>query len=162
MRRMDFPFRDRMAVAPVELVQAWPFLPAIVALSALASLPFGPGYAPRFLSLILPLLGAVIGGTLLVPALLPVLPFRAFSLKGAALGVVIGAVSSLLVRVSFPAAVALTLVISAVTAFLAMNFTGASTYTSQAGAEREVHRGAIPMIAAVVLGVGLFTAQRLL
>jgi len=160
MRRVEFRFRDRMAVAPVELVQAWPFVPAIVAGAALASLPFGPGWAARFFSLLLPLVAAVIGGTLLVPALLPYLPFRAFSLKGAVLGAILGALSSFVVKASLPAGVALTLVMSSITAWLAMNFTGASTYTCQAGAELEVRRGTVPMVAAVVLGVGLFTAQR--
>ena len=162
MRHVEFAFRDRMGVAPVELVQAWPFVPAIVAAAALASLPFGPGCAARFLSLLLPLAAAVIGGTLLVPALLPYLPFRAFSLKGAVLGVVLGAASSVIVKASLPAGTALTLVMGSIAAWLAMNFTGASTYTCQAGAELEVRRGTIPMIAAVVLGIGLFAAQRFL
>ena len=160
MRRMEFAFRDRMAVAPVELVQAWPFIPAMAAGAALASLPFGPGYAARFFSLLIPLLAALVGGTLLVPALLPYLPFRAFSLKGAVLGVVMGAASSVIVKASVPAGIALTLVTGSVTAWLAMNFTGASTYTCQAGAELEVRRGTVPMIAAIVIGIGLFTAQR--
>ncbi len=162
MRRVEFRFPDRMAVAPVELVQAWPFLPAIIAASAVGALPFGPEYAARFFPLLLPLLGAVIAGTLLVPALLPFLPFRAFSLKGALVGVIWGIAASLAVHASIAAGAAMTLVIAPITAWLAMNFTGASTYTCQAGAELEVKRGTIPMAISLVLGAGLFAAQKLL
>ena len=43
-----------------------------------------------------------------------------------------------------------------------MGFTGASTYTCQAGAEMEVRRGVIPMIASAVIGLGLLVATRYL
>ena len=99
---------------------------------------------------------AIFSGAVLTPLLLPYLPGRAFSTKGLAVGL--------------PVAVALLyawggdlrswrdlllggawlLLIPAFSAFLAMNFTGASTYTSLSGVKREM-RWALPL----EIGAGL-------
>ena len=71
MRKVEFGLRDRLAVAPVELVQAWPFLLGTAAASALLALPFGPGYLHRLLALCVPLVGAVLVGTVGVPGASP-------------------------------------------------------------------------------------------
>jgi hypothetical protein len=86
MRRVLFPLAERMAIAPTELVHSWPLLLGIAAASALLALPFHAGFVGRLMAVCLPLFGAVGVGTLLFPALLPYIPFRAFSLKGALLG----------------------------------------------------------------------------
>ncbi|MGO9409386.1 MAG: mercury methylation corrinoid protein HgcA [Spirochaetia bacterium] len=160
MRKVEFGLRDRLAVAPVELVQAWPFLLGTAAASALLALPFGPGYLHRLLALCVPLVGAVLVGTVGVPVLLPVLPFRAFSLKGAILGALWGLAASLAFKASMAGAFAFVLAGASLAAFLGMNFTGATTFSCQAGAELEVRRGALPMIVSLVLGAGLLTASR--
>ena len=162
MRKVDFGVRERLAVAPVELVQAWPFLLGTAAASTLLALPFGPAYLGRFLAMCVPLVGAVLVGTIAVPALLPLLPFRAFSLKGAVIGSLWGLAASLAFKASIGGAFAFLLAGGSLAAFLGMNFTGASTFTCQAGAELEVRRGTLPMIASLVLGAGLLAASRFL
>jgi acetyl-CoA decarbonylase/synthase complex subunit gamma len=47
-------------------------------------------------------------------------------------------------------------VIPAISAFLAMNFTGASTYTSLSGVKKEMHRAVPLQIGAGILGLGLW------
>jgi hypothetical protein len=158
--RFDLP--DRMAIAPMELVQAWPFLAAALAGSLLMGLPLDASYPARLLTAFLPLLGSVLVGTLAFPALLPFLPFRAFALKGAVLGAAWAIVAALALGASAASAAALFLVIVPVVAFIAMNFTGSSTFTCQPGAALEVRAGVIPMLASLVLGVGLTLATRLL
>ena len=160
MRVVEFGLTDRLTVAPVELVQAWPFLLGTGAASLLLALPFGPGYLRQLAGIAIPLLGAVLLGTIAVPALLPVLPFRAFSLKGAAIGLTWGIIASLVFRASFAGSLGFVLKAGAIAAFLAMNFTGATTFTCQAGAELEVKRGTIPMVVTFVLGVSLLVASR--
>jgi hypothetical protein len=160
MRRVRFAFTDRMAIAPAELVQSWPVLAGIFAASALFGLPLDGGWAGRLASLFLPLCGAVLMGTLAFPALLPVLPFKAFSVKGAILGAAWAVISALVLRASPAAAGAYVLLVTPITAFIAMNFTGSSTFTCQPGAVLEVKRGMIPMIASLVLGAGLAAAVR--
>ena len=166
MRAVRFRLADRMAVAPVELVQAWPILLAAAAGSLLMALPFTSGFGTRLMGTLVPLLGGVLAAVFAFPALLPWLPFRAFALKGAVLGLVWGVASSLAAGVIAGITVArgagLTLVVMSLSAFITMNFTGSSTFTSQTGAALEVRRGLLPMAACLLLGVGLTTASRLL
>ncbi len=161
MRKVTFRLRERMTIAPAELAHAWPFLLAVLAGAALFALPAGTAYFTRFLQVFLPLLGTVLVGTLAFPALLPLLPFRAFALKGALLGAVWAAVAALAAGVTTGIAAALILIGTPVTAYLAMNFTGASTFTCQPGAALEVRRGLVPMIVSLVAGVGLAIAAKL-
>jgi len=160
MRKVRFDLADRMAVAPVELRHALPYLLAFLAASGLAAVPFSAGYAWRFFSVFFPLFGSLLVGTMVFPALLPYLPFQAFCLKGAVLGILWGIGSSLAMGLGALQTAAVTLAVMPVVAYIAMNFTGASTYTCQTGAELEVRRGLIPMAASLVLGIGLFVASR--
>jgi hypothetical protein len=160
MREVRFQLPDRMAVAPVQLTQAWPVLLAILAASALSGLPFAPGYGTRFFDFLIPLAGGVLVAVFGFPALLPYLPFRAFALKGAVIGLVWGVVSALVSGASAVSGAGLVLLVTPIAAFIAMNFTGASTFTSQPGAALEVRRGLAPMAASLFLGIGLSVAAR--
>jgi acetyl-CoA decarbonylase/synthase complex subunit gamma len=114
------------------------------------------------------LLWAILAGAVLTPILLPFLPGRAFSLKGFFLGVV-AAVILLTIRGSLlapPAGLlenlAWLFMVPAVSAYLAMNFTGCSTYTSLSGVKKEM-RFALPLeIGAGSLGVVLWVGSRFL
>jgi hypothetical protein len=160
MRKVEFRLPDRMAVAPVELVHSWPFLLAAIVVAGLFALPAGTGYFARLFRFLMPYAGAVAAGTLVFPALLPYLPFRAFSLKGAVLGAVWSAASALLTGASPAGAAAIALIVTSIVSYLAMNFTGSSTYTCQTGAELEVKRGSMPMACALIFGVALMSAAR--
>jgi len=162
MRKVEFRLSDRMAIAPVELVQSWPFLIGAAAGSALLAVPFDSAYPERLIGVCIPLIGAVLAGTIAFAALLPFLPFRAFSLKGTVIGAAWGLIASAAVRASPAVSLAFVLVAAAVAAYLGMNFTGSTTFTCQTGAELEVRRGTIPMIVALVLGTGLLAVSRIL
>ena len=105
------------------------------------------------------LLTAVISGAVLTPLFLPFVPGRAFSLKG----FIIGCPLSLfyLMVVDFPSRLstaAWLMIMTSLSAFLAMNFTGASTYTSLSGVRKEMHC-ALPLeIAGGSLGILLWLA----
>jgi len=94
-------------------------------------------------------LASFLTAQVLGPALLPWLPGRAFSLKGAALGIAL--VGSLAacglpgpgVFASWLHLAAWAVLAPAITSFMLMNFTGASTYTSLSGVLREM-RFAVP------------------
>jgi hypothetical protein len=161
MRTVRFALADRMAVAPVELTQAWPLLLGVLAASALFGLPLSTGYTARLLQLLLPLAGGVLVAAFGFPALLPYLPFRAFALKGAVLGILWGVVSALVVGVSPAVGAGLVLLVSPIVAIIAMNFTGSSTFTSQPGAALEVRRGIPPMAVSLAAGIVLTVLGRL-
>lgn len=157
MRRVSFTLRERLALAPVELVNArkqlCSILPALFVLGGLGPWLFSFASAwQRGLSASAVYLLGLIGGALLTPLLLPWLPGRAFAAKGALVGLAL-AVAGLLASwhaYSWLNATALLIALPAISSWYAMHFTGSSTFTSPSGVEREM-RGAIPAQAAALL-----------
>lgn len=145
MREVRFDLRDRLAVAPMEISHSWPLVPAALLLGALFGLPFDSGWPGRALPIVILLWGTIPVGTLLFPILLPWLPSRSFVVKGAVLGALWSIAWALLFRVSPMTGISGILMATPITAFFAMNFTGASTYTCQPGALAEVAKSFWPL-----------------
>ena len=135
MRRVDFPVMDRLALTPVEITgllrpAGW----AAAGLFLLAGIGpgiFSPGAAwERGFSAVAALAGGILAGAVVTPALLPWLPGRAFSVKGGIAGGVLAACAAMWGRgaLDAPATLALLLAMTAVSSFVAMNFTGATPY----------------------------------
>jgi len=161
MRRKTFGMMERVVLIPIELIEAVKAALIIIPVLVLISGFSGPGgyldnlwHQGRFPALAI--LGAVLAGSVLNPLFLPYLPGRAFTVKGLVIGVL-----TALVLLAFWGPGAHTwrgvleggawlLIISAISAFLAMNFTGASTYTSLSGVKREM-KWALPL----EIGLGL-------
>jgi hypothetical protein len=146
MREVTFTLRDRMVIAPVEIMHSWPIIPASFVLATLFGLPLSSGFIARAIPIVMLILGTIPVGTMLFPAILPYLPSRAFVVKGAVLGAVWAILCALLFHIPAMASIACILLSTPVVAFLAMNFTGASTYTCQPGALLEVDRSFWPMV----------------
>jgi hypothetical protein len=145
MRQVEFPLRDRVVLIPVELVQALKFI--LVPVIALALLGF-PLIAAE-------LLLAVLAGTVLFPVLLPILPTKDFSTKGLILGylvmippVILGA--GAFAPLQLAAAAATLLICPPLTAYIALNFTGSTPFTSRTGVKKEIFRY-VPVMAALAV-----------
>jgi len=164
MRIMTFPLKERAVLIPIELIATVkPFILISLALMLLAGLlgrsEFQTGVFNNGLFAVTALFLAILGGAVFNPLLLPYLPGRAFSVKGLFIGVVI-AVGLIYWRgmdlqlwAGKMEALSWLMMIPAISAFLAMNFTGASTYTSLSGVKKEM-RFALPLeIAAGILGL---------
>jgi hypothetical protein len=155
MSEVSFNWRDRLAVAPVELVQSSALIAALIILGAVFSLPFDKSYAARLAPLMIQYIAAVLAGVFVFPLLLPYLPFRAFSLKGGVLGILYCLLIAFICHISFYGSLIMSFITIPVISFIAMNFTGSSTFTSQAGATLEVKRS-IPVMAVVfIAGISL-------
>ncbi len=173
MRHVEFPLHERLAVVPVELVQSAKYAAAITAgLILLAGLGRNGYELARVINVGIPsaiwFLLACAGGTIVAPLLLPWLPGRALAAKGAwvGAGLWIALVASTWVLggplAGLTSILAWALLILATTSFLAMNFTGATTYTSLSGVCREM-RVAVPLqAAAAVAGLVLWIVSRFL
>jgi hypothetical protein len=107
-------------------------------------------------------LTGIAAGCILTPLLLPWLPGRAFALKGALTGVAAGLAMVVLIRpgpdLSLGSAAALVLWTTAVSSYLAMNFTGSTPFTSPSGVEKEMRRFIPWQAAAVLLAAGLWVS----
>jgi hypothetical protein len=155
MRRKTFTMYERVVLIPVELVSAlkWALLilPAFFILGGLgAPSGFWQGVLNDGLFAVLNLLGSVLAGAVLTPILLPWLPGRAFSQKGLIMGLIttlfiaLFGVFYLDIRKDYMNLLAWFFLAPALSAYLAMNFTGASTYTSLSGVRKEM-RWAVPL-----------------
>jgi hypothetical protein len=172
MRAVTFTFWQRMALAPMEVVPSLRYalwaIPAFAALAVLGASIGARTFVPlAALMALFPAAGmfalAVLGGAVAVPAFLPWLPGRAFTVKGA----VAGAVLALLALAALPGMLggqsalgwaAVLLAVTSAASYIGVNFTGSTPYTSPSGVEAELRR-AIPLaLAGLAIGVVCWTA----
>jgi len=165
MRRVRFTIFDRLRVVPVEVVMGFRYLLLIGIVFFLLAGLSKSGYSIHWTAGIyafLNLLLAFLAGTVIGPLLLPWLPGRSFSLKGAGAGIIVflAAYFSRLTGSHLIQVLAWLLLIPALSSFLTMNFTGSSTYTSLSGVKKEMRISVPLQIAAAVIGSGLWITSR--
>jgi len=156
MRTVKFTFWDRLVLTPMELVEAvkvslfvFGFLFLI---NLIAARPFGVADFFAYSA-------AVFAGAVFTPVFLPFIPGRAFSFKGW----LVGAISTALIGCAYGwftpplllLGIGYMLALPAHAAFLAMNFTGATTYTSFSGVIKEMKIAIPAIIISVLAGVVL-------
>ncbi|MBW2091269.1 MAG: acetyl-CoA synthase subunit gamma, partial [Deltaproteobacteria bacterium] len=166
-----FALSERSVLIPVEFAGAVkPSLIILPALFLLGGLGNQAGFWDNAINYglfaVIGFLGSLLAGAVLTPILLPWLPGRAFSVKGFFTGLVIGFVFLIIQGVDLHLwsgriySLAWLLLISGASAFLAMNFTGSSTYTSLSGVKKEM-RFAVPLEGgAILLGLSLWIVSR--
>ena len=167
MRLVKFTFKDRLVLTPMEIVPAakmsLPIFGVLFLTNQFAKRPFDKHD-------IIAYSGAVLTGAVLTPLLLPYIPGKAFAWKGFVAGLCWTAGSLWVSKRFAPGNRLLSagqlLLFPAISSFLAMNFTGASTYTSPSGVKREMQK-ALPLIigaatigAALTFGVHLFGRRK--
>jgi hypothetical protein len=166
MRRVTFTFQERLVLTPVEITQTakpllW-ILPLLFVLSGIGPAIFSlSALWHRGLAAALSVILGILSGAFFTPAFLPWLPFRAFYLKGALAGLITGliVISLDLMPTDFLPKMALLVLITTLSSYLAMNFTGCTPYTSPSGVEKEMRR-AIPLQAAgAALGLILWVGS---
>ncbi|KPK25624.1 MAG: hypothetical protein AMJ61_11460 [Desulfobacterales bacterium SG8_35_2] len=160
MRQLTFTIGERMVLIPVELSLI--LKPSLVILLALFLLS---GINPDIFSLsaawfrglngaVAYLLG-ILAGAVFVPILLPWLPMRQFYIKGLLTGLVGGILVNFFLATDISRLESLTLVLltTAVSSYAAMNFTGATPFTSPSGVEKEMRQGIPIQIIAVTTAI---------
>jgi hypothetical protein len=166
MRRVRFTAKDRLVLVPVELVNVLKLALLILAAAAVVA-----GLGPGIFSLqrawqatppaAVVVFATLLSGGLVAPLLLPWLPGRMFAVKGAVAGVLVAAATLVPLAAAFSplrlAACALFMVDGS--SFIAMNFTGTSTFTSLHGVEKEMRRVMPWQIALIVLAAALWIAK---
>jgi acetyl-CoA decarbonylase/synthase complex subunit gamma len=145
MRRVTFGFKDRIKLIPNDFVYGkFYLLGAISALFLLSGVSangvsykdFSGQGGPAILKVFL----AYVAGIVITPMFLPYIPGRHFSLKGFFSGALVFLIL-IMIKSSDdngPEILSWFLIITAISSFLAMNFTGSSTYTSLSGVKKEM------------------------
>ena len=138
MRRVRFGLVDRLVLVPVELIHV--LIPLAIAAAVLYFLA-GPLAAAAASA-------AILAGVILFPILLPWIPTHDLTTKGFLLGGLVALPFGLAALLGGPSAawwqraglaLAYLLALPPVTAFLALNFTGSTTYTSRSGVRHEIY-----------------------
>ncbi len=144
MRRVRFTLKDRITLIPVELVAVLIPLLILIVIGSKGAV------------------AALLAGTVLFPILLPWIPTHDFSTKGFILGGVIALPFAIAALFRNPGealwlrsawGLVYALLIPSITAYLTLNFTGSTTFTSRTGVRREIF-AYIPVMA-WMFGLGL-------
>jgi uncharacterized membrane protein len=145
MRRVNFTLRDRLVLIPVEItLSLGTFLISAIVFYFLGGIRAA-----------LAVMMVMFAGLVLFPILLPWLPARDFSVKGIFLGILSAAPFAVSVFTQNPdwnwyrqaiQALSFPLLMAPAIAFLSLNFTGSSTFTSRLGVKREIN-SYIPIMA---------------
>jgi hypothetical protein len=169
MRKVQFTMQDRAVLIPTDLVQGQKYLIPLLILFYLLSGLDRTGFVwskvfQTGIHTFFPVLGAYISGAILTPLLLPYLPGRAFALKGfymlIPVFILIHLISGSFSGLPLPEKAGWFLMMSSASSFIAMNFTGGSTYTSLTGVKKEM-RYAVPLqIAGFAIGFILWIIMR--
>jgi hypothetical protein len=169
LRQVSFNFMDRLILAPVEIVNSLKYLLIVViALGIVTGINIvGKSITFSIEQTFIPILlivSAYLAGAFLTPVLLPWIPSRYFSMKGLIMG------SLVFLLIFFTARAMLDTVAIfgwfffslAISSFLAMNFTGASTYTSLSGVKKEMKIFVPIQIGLIVVGLFLVLTSKFL
>jgi len=167
MRSVQFNLKDRFILAPVEVVNSLKYLLyAMIIMTGISGIS-SDGYSLAAMKTdgvpaVLYLLLAYVSGAFLAPVFLPWLPFRHFGGKGLVAGFLTYGLVALFTFQAHPPLhfVAWALISGAISSFLAMNFTGASTYTSLSGVRREMRLFVPLQLALVVIGLTLLIISK--
>ncbi|MCP4631746.1 MAG: acetyl-CoA synthase subunit gamma [candidate division Zixibacteria bacterium] len=171
MRIVKFTLWDRMVVIPIEFVMSLKYAILTLACFVILSGLHSGGYSLQLINevgfkSVFIFSGAYICGTVLGPLLLPFLPGKAFSVKGAWIGAIF---VFALWGYQYSTAgwfdlkvddLAWILIVPSVSSFLTMNFTGASTYTSLSGVLKEMRVAVPAQLIAFTLGIILWIVGR--
>ncbi len=155
MRRVTFPLKERLVLTPLELTQNTKLLLYIAATLLLLNLLKGGAVITTTLMETAFFAAAILTGAVLTPLLLPWLPGRSFALKGWIAGTIPAALFAALFANNLPTPAFYLLILPPLSSFLALNFTGASTYTNLSGVLKEMKVSIPLMIISILSGLSL-------
>jgi len=159
MRLVTFPTVERFKLIPVDIFYAKYYMLAVPAIFLLLSgftfgkysidLAFSSGWKTT-----INLLTGYFTGCIITPALLPWIPFRRFSWKGLTIGWLAAILLAFwgMLGTNMPEIISWFLIIGGLSSFMAMNFTGSSTFTSLSGVRKEMKTALPVQISLVSLG----------
>jgi hypothetical protein len=170
MSNITFPMLDRLVLTPMEINPAMKMFPwfagPILLLFGLqpAGILFKDAWTTGLPFLLLGLL-AVLSGAFMTPVLLPYVPSRSFAIKGWIMGLLSMVAAMPLmgpaIRTDILLLISAWLFFPAASSYLALQFTGATTFTGMTGVKKELKVGIPLYIAASGISFILLIAFKL-
>ena len=170
MSTITFPMLDRLVLTPMEInpvMKKYPWYAAGVLVlfglqpqGILFSDAFGLGFAFLFLGLV-----AVFSGAFLTPVLLPFIPFRSFAIKGWIMGMLLTLLAVETLTIDYEGNIFLLgttyLLFPALSSYIALQFTGSTTYTGMSGVNKELKFGIPAYVGAAAISLVLIVLYKL-
>lgn len=155
MRRVNFTFKDRSVLVPMELIPGFKLGIFLLIPFLLLDIIKGGNILRDSLIDTGVWTLALLAGALLTPLFLPFVPGRSFTWKGWLTGVLLAAGAAFLFVDGPLEQAILLLFFPPMAAYLALNFTGSTTFTSLSGVVKEMRIGIPLLILSVLAGLGL-------
>ncbi len=143
MRRVSFSLKERLVLTPLEIILNMKYVGMFFLYFLLLNIFNGTAeILTKSFYNTLPFMMANLTGSLVFPIILPLVPFRSFSLNGGLLGVLLGSYILYDFRIytypeSFCFKLGIFLLLVMFVSYIAFNFTGSTTYTSFSGVKKE-------------------------
>jgi len=153
MRRVHFPLRDRLALIPMELMPALKYIPVFIAWLIIVQLLRDHHLSFKILTELIPYFAAIFCGSVLFQILLPWLPFRSFIINSWLLTIIFITTLGVLFAVDWSSFLPLLFILPPISAYLAVNFTGSTTFTSLSGVKKELAWGIPVIIISIISGM---------
>jgi hypothetical protein len=169
MRQVNFGWYDRLILTPNDFVYGFRYLLAVVIVYIILSGVNRSGIsfqmaAGNAIAATVNIALSYFAGIVLTPVLLPYIPFRMFAFKGYVVGLVLAIVLALynMLSTNILGMMSWFLLLPAISSFMAMNFTGSSTYTSLSGVKKEMKIAVPIQIASVAMAAILLIAKNVI
>jgi len=164
MRQVTFNLYERFILTPVEIQMV--LKPALITALILFFISgIGPGIFSftgafeRGIISILALISGIVSGAFVTPVLLPFIPSKKFAAKGIITGSIFAVLLMALISSAIngiPGYLALFFFSVTISSYLAMNFTGATPFTSPSGVEKEMKQYIPVQLGCLVISSGLW------
>lgn len=144
MRTIRFSITDRLILTPMEIIPAmkkFPFFALIVLLLfglQPSGIIFNDALSGGLPFLLLGLI-SIISGAFITPVLLPFIPFRSFAVKGWITGMIFTYVTMQSMSQDILPATASYIFFPIASSYIALQFTGSTTFTSMSGVRKELN-----------------------
>ena len=155
MRRVPFGFKDRAVLIPMELVPAMKYFPYVALIVLAVQLIVFHTFNLESILILGPFLGAILMGSVIFELALPIMPFRSFVLNGWILGLILSWILYHYCSFSQWNNLSWFFLLPPLTAYLAENFTGTTTFTHLSGVKLELKLGVPIMVVSIVIGLVL-------
>lgn len=169
MRRVTFSFYERLVLIPVEFIMLGKKLLFTLLVFIILSGIHAGGYSLTLVRLLAPdtiinLLITFVAGIILGPLMLPYLPSRSFGIKGVVIGLVAfaAAFGLNLTGTLWVEQLGWFLLMTALSSFLLLTFTGSTPYTNLSGVKKEMRIGIPMQVSGAALGLVFWIASHFL
>ncbi|BCB97156.1 hypothetical protein JZK55_20780 [Dissulfurispira thermophila] len=166
MRLVKFTMLDRLILTPMEINPAMKRFPifALIVLLIFGLQPSGILFKDALsggIPFLLLGLMSILSGAFITPVLLPFIPFRSFAVKGWITGIISTYIMMKTTNLDILPAVSSYIFFPVASSYIALQFTGSTTFTNMSGVRRELKVGLPIYLVFTVLSVMLLLVYKL-